>query len=457
MIATKLFVPHLRRGLVARPRLRERLRRGAESKLTLVSAPVGFGKTTLLAEWLGERASENRRVAWLSLDAADADPTSFWTYVTAPHTAVVNDLASAPADVWLVLDDCGDQHPRRPRPAIAYSSPGSPATTATSSTTSSRKCWRINPTRSGNSCCTRRCSTGSVSRCVTRSPAATGRARADELRTSPATIAVFRASLAQARGDVEGTAAHARRAFDLAGPTDHLSRSGAAGFLALAAWARGDVSSALETFSEAVVSMHAAGALIDELSGTVLLADMWLAAGRPSRARRLYRDALRVAEAHGGAVAPATAALHVGISEIDREVGEFANAHGHLKRAGALSERAAMNESRYRWFAAMGRLGSGSAREISPGPPTGHVIEACRPRTRPVICASSTISAIRGCSLRSTGQPAKLACSTRASVCWIGWPRPPRSRAGQGISWRSGCFGRWHTTPADIGQRPSRR
>jgi LuxR family maltose regulon positive regulatory protein len=127
-----------------------------------------------------------------------------------------------------------------------------------------------------------------VGRCVTRSPAATGRAHADELRTSPATIAVFRASLAQARGDVEGTAAHARRAFDLAGPTDHLSRSGAAGFLALEAWARGDVSSALETFSEAVVSMHAGGGLIDELSVTVLLADMWLAACRPSRARRLY-------------------------------------------------------------------------------------------------------------------------------------------------------------------------
>ena len=96
MIATKLFVPHLRRGLVARPRLRERLRRGAESKLTLVSAPAGFGKTTLLAEWLGERASENRRVAWLSLDAADADPTSFWTYVvTALHTAVPGVGASA--------------------------------------------------------------------------------------------------------------------------------------------------------------------------------------------------------------------------------------------------------------------------------------------------------------------------------------------------------------------------
>jgi LuxR family maltose regulon positive regulatory protein len=131
MIATKLFVPRLRGGLVARPRLRERLRRGAESKLTLVSAPAGFGKTTLLAEWLGEQSGNDRRVAWLSLEAADREPASFWTYVVAALrtavpgvgesaleliassplptelvlTTVVNELAAAPADIWLVLDD----------------------------------------------------------------------------------------------------------------------------------------------------------------------------------------------------------------------------------------------------------------------------------------------------------------------------------------------------------------
>ena len=52
LLETKLYIPKLRRGLVTRPRLSERLSRGAESKLTLVSAPAGFGKTTLLAEWL---------------------------------------------------------------------------------------------------------------------------------------------------------------------------------------------------------------------------------------------------------------------------------------------------------------------------------------------------------------------------------------------------------------------
>ena len=68
-----------------RPRLSERLDRGAASKLTLVSAPAGFGKTTLLAEWLASApsATGERSAAWLSLDRGDNDPASFWTYVIA--------------------------------------------------------------------------------------------------------------------------------------------------------------------------------------------------------------------------------------------------------------------------------------------------------------------------------------------------------------------------------------
>ena len=172
----------------------------------------------------------------------------------------------------------------------------------------------------------------------------------------PATIAVYRASLAQAHGDVAGMTEHARRALALAGPGDHLARGGAAGFLGLAAWTQGDVSSALETFTQAVASLHAAGNLVDELSSTVVLADMWVAAGRPGTARRLYERALQVSQAHEGSVLRATPDLHVGLAEIDYQAGNLESAKQHLETAAALGEGAAMTEGRYRWFVAMSRV-----------------------------------------------------------------------------------------------------
>ena len=131
LLATKLHVPRRQRSLVARPRLSERLSRGAESALTLVSAPAGFGKTTLLAQWLAAAPADGRSVAWLSLDQRDNDPELFWTYLvgalkTAAQGAgagalsllqppqppaeaglatLLNDLDAVSDDVVLVLDD----------------------------------------------------------------------------------------------------------------------------------------------------------------------------------------------------------------------------------------------------------------------------------------------------------------------------------------------------------------
>jgi LuxR family transcriptional regulator, maltose regulon positive regulatory protein len=134
LLETKLYTPKPRRGLVARPRLSERLSRAAESKLTLISAPAGFGKTTLLAEWLDAGPAEPtaaRSVSWLSLDESDAQPAAYWTYVItalqavlpgagasalvllrsaqppieAVLTLVVNELNALRNDVYLVLDD----------------------------------------------------------------------------------------------------------------------------------------------------------------------------------------------------------------------------------------------------------------------------------------------------------------------------------------------------------------
>jgi len=82
LLKTKLYVPAPRFGLVPRPRLIERLCTGIHPgcKLTLVSAPAGFGKTTLVSDWIHQA---NRPAAWLSLDEGDNDPVRFWSYVTA--------------------------------------------------------------------------------------------------------------------------------------------------------------------------------------------------------------------------------------------------------------------------------------------------------------------------------------------------------------------------------------
>jgi LuxR family maltose regulon positive regulatory protein len=135
LLETKLYVPHRGRRVVPRPRLAERLDRGAEGTLALVSAPPGFGKTTLLAEWLGEwpagAAPGERSAAWLSLDPGDNQTGIFWTYLIAalqraapgvgagalallqsPQPPIdgvlatlLNELGGLPNDVVLVLDD----------------------------------------------------------------------------------------------------------------------------------------------------------------------------------------------------------------------------------------------------------------------------------------------------------------------------------------------------------------
>ncbi len=131
LVATKFFVPRPRGSLVPRARLAARLDAGADTALTLVSAPPGFGKTTVLSSWLAGPAMRDRVVAWVSLDDADVEAPTFWRYVVTalnsvlpevgaavmPQLAsgqpvpvsllatVLNDIASVVQEVELVLDD----------------------------------------------------------------------------------------------------------------------------------------------------------------------------------------------------------------------------------------------------------------------------------------------------------------------------------------------------------------
>jgi LuxR family maltose regulon positive regulatory protein len=136
LLTTKLYIPPLRPSLVSRPRLVRRLDAGVQAGhcLTLVSAPAGFGKTTLVGEWAQGRreATSPLPVTWISLDEGDNDPVRFLTYllaalqgidpdlgqaaqsllgapqlppVDALMTLLINDIAAVPSPFVLVLDD----------------------------------------------------------------------------------------------------------------------------------------------------------------------------------------------------------------------------------------------------------------------------------------------------------------------------------------------------------------
>ena len=630
-IATKLFVPRVRRPLVARHRLTDRLDGSADARLTLLSAPAGFGKTTLLASWLDQSPDHGRAVAWLSLDAADDDPGRFWSYVVAALgsalpgseleglqlaagdpsatqqvlTALVNELAGAPRDVWLVLDDfhtirsraihgglaflvdhllahvhvvvstradpdlplarwrargelvevraadlrftagetrsflvdvghldlsgsdvaalgertegwvaalqlavlslggrddpsefiarfagndryvvdylvdevlthqpaevryflvrtsvldrlsgplcdavtggrdgdgvlvsleraglflfplddqrvwyryhhlfadvlrarlhedLGDEvavlHQRASRWHEAHGGPEDSVAHALAGGDFDRATWLMESAlpdiRRDRQDAVLLGWLGALPRDSVRRSAvlsvfdgwaqmlagdldgaagrlddaeqalatATDDARArwadtDELRALPATIAVYRAALAQARGDVAQTAVQSRRALALAGPEDHLSVGAATGFLGLASWAAGDVGAALAMFARAVESLRAAGNLADALDSTVVLADMLLAAGQVAQARRLCEESLAVATGRGLSMARTRAVLHVQLAGIDGEAGDLASARQHLGGATALADHSFVTASQYRWFLASGRV-----------------------------------------------------------------------------------------------------
>ena len=140
LLATKLYIPSIRTNLVPRSRLIEKLNDGLDRKLTFICAPAGFGKSTLVTDWvlnLSPASTTEYRISWLSLDKNDNAPTRFLTYlifalnqsaegeialgknaltmlqapqpsIEAVLTSLINDVSAIPDEIVFVLDDYHD-------------------------------------------------------------------------------------------------------------------------------------------------------------------------------------------------------------------------------------------------------------------------------------------------------------------------------------------------------------
>ncbi len=177
-----------------------------------------------------------------------------------------------------------------------------------------------------------------------------------EFRGLAGSIAMYRAAIAMALGDVANTMKYARRALDLVPEDDYHWRGAAAGFLGLAYWTSGDLEAAHRSYAECMALVQRAGYISDAIGCSIALADIRVAQGRLREAMSTYERGLQLATEQGAPVLRGAADMHVGMSELHRERDDLDAATQHLLRSKELGEFTGLPQNRYRWCVAMARI-----------------------------------------------------------------------------------------------------
>ncbi len=174
-----------------------------------------------------------------------------------------------------------------------------------------------------------------------------------EYRGLPATIAIYRAALAQAQGDLPAAVTYAWRVLELAPEDDYPRRGAAEGFLGLASWANGDLDAAYRTYAAGMASLERAGHRSDAITGALVLAELRVAQGRLRDAERTLEQAVQRATEQGVQGLPD---FLVGLSELRRERNDLHAATQLLLRSQELATGTGAAPDRSRWCVAMARI-----------------------------------------------------------------------------------------------------
>ncbi len=169
-------------------------------------------------------------------------------------------------------------------------------------------------------------------------------------------IAIYRAGLAQARGDPAETMRHAGQAFSLLDEDDHLGRGAASGLLGLASWARGDLTTGHRMYAECMRRLRQAGYIADTFGCALAMTDIRITQGRLREAMDTCERTLRLAANPEGPPLRGAADMHVGIAELHRERNDLDAATAHLQRSRDLGEHMGLPQNPYRWRVAMARI-----------------------------------------------------------------------------------------------------
>lgn len=171
----------------------------------------------------------------------------------------------------------------------------------------------------------------------------------------PGAVELYRAALAQVRGDIPSIIDHAQRSIGLAPPDDHFGRAGAHGFLGIAHWMRGELEAAERAWRACRDRLRQAGRIADVMGTSIALADIAVTSGRLRDAARVWEDALQL----GGdqdQLPRGTADVHAGLAEIYWAGNDLDLASQHLTRGQDLGEIAGLPQFPHRWRVAMAKL-----------------------------------------------------------------------------------------------------
>ena len=178
----------------------------------------------------------------------------------------------------------------------------------------------------------------------------------EEFQRLPSSVAMYRAAIAQAQGDVGNAMKHASKVLELTRDDDDFPRGAASSLLGLASWASGDLETGYQTFSNGMAHLQRVGFIADVIGGSVTLAEIRITQGRLHEAMSIYERGLQLATKQGASVLRGAADMHVGMSELYYERNELNTAEQHLLKSRELGELNQLPKNPYRWRVAMSRI-----------------------------------------------------------------------------------------------------